>query len=147
MGTIIGEGITFDDVLLVPQYSEVTPNMIDLKTNLTKKIVLNILRHLFCTRENPEISGAPASDKRIPVIGIYLHDTVIGIEWAKKRYAQKPRIIRPLALPDSSLRFAGLDSGIDDFYRTVLVQRIDSFRVLHTSLKRMIKPRDFVPNA
>ena len=42
MGTIIGEGITFDDVLLVPQYSEVTPNLIDLKTNLTKKIVLNI---------------------------------------------------------------------------------------------------------
>ena len=37
MGTIIGEGITFDDVLLVPQYSEVTPNMIDLTTNLTKK--------------------------------------------------------------------------------------------------------------
>ena len=28
MGTIIGEGITFDDVLLVPQYSEVTPNMV-----------------------------------------------------------------------------------------------------------------------
>lgn len=42
MGTIIGEGITFDDVLLVPQYSEVTPNLIDLKTNLTKKIQLNI---------------------------------------------------------------------------------------------------------
>jgi IMP dehydrogenase len=42
MGTIIGEGITFDDVLLVPQYSEVTPNMIDLRTNLTKKIQLNI---------------------------------------------------------------------------------------------------------
>ena len=42
MGTIIGEGITFDDVLLVPQYSEVTPNMVDLRTHLTKKIVLNI---------------------------------------------------------------------------------------------------------
>ena len=42
MGTIIGEGITFDDVLLVPQYSEITPNMIDLGTNLTKKIRLNI---------------------------------------------------------------------------------------------------------
>ena len=42
MGTIIGEGITFDDVLLVPQYSEVTPNMIDLTTNLTKNIKLNI---------------------------------------------------------------------------------------------------------
>ncbi len=42
MGTIIGEGITFDDVLLVPAYSEVTPNMVDLSTNLTKKIKLNI---------------------------------------------------------------------------------------------------------
>ena len=42
MGMIIGEGITFDDVLLVPQYSEVTPNMVDLRTHLTKKIVLNI---------------------------------------------------------------------------------------------------------
>lgn len=42
MGTIIGEGITFDDVLLVPAYSEVTPNMVDLSTWLTKKIRLNI---------------------------------------------------------------------------------------------------------
>lgn len=42
MGAIIGEGITFDDVLLVPQYSEVTPNMIDLRTHLTKEIQLNI---------------------------------------------------------------------------------------------------------
>ena len=42
MGQIIGDGITFDDVLLVPQYSEVTPNMIDLTTQLTKKIQLNI---------------------------------------------------------------------------------------------------------
>ena len=42
MGKIIGDGITFDDVLLVPQYSEVTPNMVDLSTNLTKKIKLNV---------------------------------------------------------------------------------------------------------
>ena len=42
MATIIGEGITFDDVLLAPGYSEVTPNMVDLTTRLTKKITLNI---------------------------------------------------------------------------------------------------------
>ena len=42
MGTIIGEGITFDDVLLVPSYSEVIPNQVDLSTNLTKKIRLSI---------------------------------------------------------------------------------------------------------
>ena len=42
MGQIIGEGITFDDVLLVPQYSTVTPNLVYLSTFLTKKIKLNI---------------------------------------------------------------------------------------------------------
>ncbi|MHB8131336.1 MAG: IMP dehydrogenase [Mobilitalea sp.] len=42
MGQIIGEGITFDDVLLVPAYSEVIPNQVDLSTNLTKTIKLNI---------------------------------------------------------------------------------------------------------
>ena len=42
MGSIIGEGITFDDVLLVPQYSEVTPDMISLTTKLTNAITLNI---------------------------------------------------------------------------------------------------------
>ena len=42
MGKIIGEGITFDDVLLVPSYSEVIPNEVDLSTHLTKTIKLNI---------------------------------------------------------------------------------------------------------
>ena len=42
MAKMIGEGITFDDVLLVPQYSEVTPGMVSLKTSLTKKVTLNV---------------------------------------------------------------------------------------------------------
>ena len=42
MGKIIGEGITFDDVLLIPGYSEVIPNQVCLKTHLTEKIELNI---------------------------------------------------------------------------------------------------------
>lgn len=42
MSKIIGKGITFDDVLLVPAYSEVIPNDVDLRTQLTKKIQLHI---------------------------------------------------------------------------------------------------------
>ena len=37
----VKEGLTFDDVLLIPAKSDVTPNMIDLKTQLTKNITLN----------------------------------------------------------------------------------------------------------
>lgn len=42
MGKIVAEGITFDDVLLVPGYSEVIPNEVNLETQLTKKIKLNV---------------------------------------------------------------------------------------------------------
>ena len=38
----IVEGLTFDDVLLVPQKSDITPDMINLKTHITKDIELNI---------------------------------------------------------------------------------------------------------
>ena len=42
MGQIIAEGITFDDVLLVPSYSDVVGNQVDVTTYLTKNIKLNI---------------------------------------------------------------------------------------------------------
>ncbi len=39
---IIGEAITFDDVLLVPQYSEVLPTTVNTAAQLTKNILLNV---------------------------------------------------------------------------------------------------------
>lgn len=38
---IIGEGLTFDDVLIVPRYSEVLPYQVDITTKLTRNISLN----------------------------------------------------------------------------------------------------------
>ena len=39
---IIMDGLTFDDVLLIPQESSVTPNNVSLSTSLTKEIKLNV---------------------------------------------------------------------------------------------------------
>ncbi|MCH5217018.1 MAG: IMP dehydrogenase [Muribaculaceae bacterium] len=39
---IVQEGITFDDVLLVPAYSNVTPNMVSVATRFSRNITLNI---------------------------------------------------------------------------------------------------------
>lgn len=48
---IIQDAITFDDVLLVPSYSEILPNQVSLKTRLTDKIMLNIpLVSVFMSR-------------------------------------------------------------------------------------------------
>ena len=42
MGKIIKEGLTFDDVLLVPQASDIVPAHVDLSTTLTPNVKLNI---------------------------------------------------------------------------------------------------------
>ena len=42
MARILKTAYTFDDVLLVPNKSEILPNQVSLKTKLTKKITLNI---------------------------------------------------------------------------------------------------------
>ena len=42
MSKILKEGITFDDILLVPNYSNVLPHQVTLNTKLTKKITLNV---------------------------------------------------------------------------------------------------------
>ena len=42
MSKILKEGITFDDILLVPNYSNVLPKEVTLSTQLTKKIKLNV---------------------------------------------------------------------------------------------------------
>ncbi len=42
MSKIVKEGLTFDDVLLIPQASEILPSQVDLRTTLTPGIELNI---------------------------------------------------------------------------------------------------------
>ncbi|MCL2484681.1 MAG: IMP dehydrogenase [Endomicrobia bacterium] len=42
MDKFLKEALTFDDVLLIPKHSKVLPKDVELKTNLTKKITLNI---------------------------------------------------------------------------------------------------------
>ena len=39
---IVMDGLTFDDVLLIPSYSEVLPKEVALKTNFSRHIVLNV---------------------------------------------------------------------------------------------------------
>jgi IMP dehydrogenase len=42
MEKFVGEGLTYDDVLLVPAYSEVLPRDVDIRSKFTRNIVLNV---------------------------------------------------------------------------------------------------------
>ena len=39
---IIGEGLTYDDVLLVPAFSDVLPREVNIQTKFTKNITINV---------------------------------------------------------------------------------------------------------
>ena len=39
---IVGEGLTYDDVLLVPAYSEVLPREVNIQTKFTRNITINV---------------------------------------------------------------------------------------------------------
>lgn len=39
---LFGEGLTFDDVLIMPAYSQVLPKQVDIRSHLTKDIILNV---------------------------------------------------------------------------------------------------------
>jgi len=42
LSKIVGEGLTYDDVLLIPAYSEVLPREVSIKTSFTRNISLNV---------------------------------------------------------------------------------------------------------
>ena len=53
---IVMDGLTFDDVLLVPAYSEVLPRTVNLKTNFSRHIELQIP---FVTAAMDTVTEAP----------------------------------------------------------------------------------------
>ena len=109
MGTIIGEGITFDDVLLVPQYSEVTPNMIELQTHLTKKIVLNIpmMSAAMDTVTESKMAIAMARQGGIGIIHKNMSIEALADEVDKVKRSENGVITDPFYLsPDHTLQDA-----------------------------------------
>ena len=109
MGTIIGEGITFDDVLLVPQYSEVTPNMIELQTHLTKKIVLNIpmMSAAMDTVTESKMAIAMARQGGIGIIHKNMSIEAQADEVDKVKRSENGVIVNPFSLsPDHTLQDA-----------------------------------------
>ncbi len=103
------EGFTFDDVLLVPQKSEVTPDMIELGTNLTKKVKLNIpiISAAMDTVTESALAIAIAREGGLGVIHKNMTIEQQAIEVDKVKRNENGVIVDPFYLsPDNTLEEA-----------------------------------------
>ena len=115
------EGLTFDDVLLVPRYSEVTPNLVDTRTRLTTNIELRvpILSAPMDTVTESSLAIALAQEGGLGVIHRNMTAQLQAREVAKVKRSENGVISDPVVLaPEDSLAKAKLlmsEQGVSGF--------------------------------
>jgi IMP dehydrogenase len=98
---IVGEGLTYDDVLLVPAYSEILPREVNIQSKLTRNITINIpiISAAMDTVTESRMAIAMAQEGGIGV----LHKNMSIVEQAQKvrkvKRAESGMIIDPVTLP------------------------------------------------
>ncbi|UZP67920.1 IMP dehydrogenase [Desulfovibrio mangrovi] len=100
MSEIIGKALTFDDVLLLPGYSETTPDMVDVSTKLTNSIPLNIplISAAMDTVTESEMAIAMARNGGIGVVhkNMPLEQQCLEVQKVKK--SESGMIIDPVTI-------------------------------------------------
>ena len=106
---ILGEGLTYDDVLLVPNYSEVLPRDVDVKSKLTRNIDLNIpiVSAAMDTVTESKMAIAMAQEGGIGVLHKNMSIEEQALKVRKVKRAESGMIMDPVTLPmDSVVRDA-----------------------------------------
>ena len=102
---IVMEGLTFDDVLLIPQASEVIPSEVVLKTKLTKKLELNvpILSAAMDTVTESQLAIAIAREGGIGFIHKNMTIERQAEEVAKVKRSESGMITNPITLREHAI--------------------------------------------
>ncbi|OIP52732.1 MAG: IMP dehydrogenase [Flavobacteriaceae bacterium CG2_30_34_30] len=98
---ILGEGLTYDDVLLVPAYSEVLPREVSISTKFTKNIIINvpIISAAMDTVTESAMAIAIAREGGIGVLHKNMSIEQQAGEVRKVKRAESGMIIDPVTLP------------------------------------------------
>lgn len=98
---IIGEGLTYDDVLLIPNYSEVLPREVSIKTKFTRNITLNvpIVSAAMDTVTESAMAIAIAREGGIGVLHKNMTIEAQAHEVRKVKRSESGMIIDPVTLP------------------------------------------------
>ncbi len=98
---IVGEGLTYDDVLLVPAFSEVLPRDVNIQTKFTRNITINIpvISAAMDTVTESRMAIAMAQEGGIGVLhkNMTIHEQAMKVRKVKR--AESGMIIDPVTLP------------------------------------------------
>ena len=101
----IGEGLTYDDVLLVPAYSEVLPREVSIQTKFTRNISINvpIVSAAMDTVTESAMAIAIAREGGIGVLHKNMTIEQQAQEVRKVKRAESGMIIDPITLPKTAI--------------------------------------------
>ncbi|MAN58756.1 MAG: IMP dehydrogenase, partial [Flavobacteriaceae bacterium] len=101
---ILGEGLTYDDVLLVPAYSEILPREVSIETKFSRNITLNvpIVSAAMDTVTESAMAIAMAREGGIGVLHKNMSIEQQAAEVRKVKRAESGMIIDPVTLPKSA---------------------------------------------
>lgn len=102
---ILGEGLTYDDVLLVPAFSEVLPREVNIKTKFTRNISINvpIVSAAMDTVTESRMAIAIAQEGGIGVLHKNMSIERQAMKVRKVKRAESGMIIDPVTLPATAL--------------------------------------------
>src|SRR6186713_1053366 len=98
---IVGEGLTYDDVLLVPNYSDILPREVSIKTKFSRNITLNvpIVSAAMDTVTESAMAIAMAQEGGIGVLHKNMTIEQQAAKVRKVKRAESGMIIDPVTLP------------------------------------------------
>ena len=101
---IIGEGLTFDDVLIVPQYSEILPHLVQTKSRFSKNIELNVplVSAAMDTVTESDMAIAIAQEGGIGVLHKNMSIESQSLEVRKVKRSESGMILDPITLEMSA---------------------------------------------
>lgn len=134
----VGEGLTYDDVLLVPNYSEVLPREVNIQTKFTKNITINvpIVSAAMDTVTESAMAIAIAREGGIGVLHKNMTAERQAMEVRKVKRAESGMIIDPVTLP--------LTASVSDAKRSMAEHSIGGIPIVDDKgyLKGIVTNRD-----
>ncbi|MEN8137840.1 MAG: IMP dehydrogenase [Bacteroidota bacterium] len=122
---IVGEGLTYDDVLLVPAYSQILPREVSIKTKFTKNISLNtpVISAAMDTVTESDMAIAMAREGGIGVIHKNMTIERQAALIRKVKRSESGMIIDPVTL--------GMDAVVGDAQNLMREHRIGGIPVIN----------------